>query len=339
MAMKRQTAEDLKGKVIDIHSHVGVSLKAYGRLEYPYAQSAEDLSYRQKSAGVDVNVVFPFSPDLHFDLSALVDAGEVLRSTKPISAVPYGIENRLIMREVFDFSPELSGRFLPFVSVDPGRDVEGQLHELSDLEREYPIYGMKIVGVACQSKVIRLLEHPADDLLDFAEKRNIPVLFHTTSTVDDEYSHAADVLKVVAARPGIRFCLAHAIVFHKGYLDEAARLRNAWIDTAAMKIQVDLLNDSIGKALRREDVIDADFTDYRAVMRRLCDMYPSKVLWGTDSPAYTYISRRKQGEGVYRDFRYKGTYEEEVAALNALALPARRRVSSENSLRYLFGGE
>ena len=61
MAMKRVASGDLAGKIIDIHSHVGVSLKAYAAEEYPYAQSLEGLYYRQLSGPVDVNVVFPFT--------------------------------------------------------------------------------------------------------------------------------------------------------------------------------------------------------------------------------------------------------------------------------------
>ena len=47
------------------------------------------------------------------------------------------------------------------------------------------------------------------------------MLFHTTPTKDDEYSNADDVLKVAESRPNIRFCLAHCILFHRDYLDQA----------------------------------------------------------------------------------------------------------------------
>jgi len=39
MKIKRIATKDLKGKIIDVHSHVGVSLKSYATLSYPYAQS------------------------------------------------------------------------------------------------------------------------------------------------------------------------------------------------------------------------------------------------------------------------------------------------------------
>ena len=86
----------LAGKVIDCHSHLGVSLKAYASAEYPYAQTAEGLYYRQLAGGVDVNVVFPFSADLHFDPARLVE-GEMVPAERPVSPVPYTAENRLLM--------------------------------------------------------------------------------------------------------------------------------------------------------------------------------------------------------------------------------------------------
>ena len=54
MALRRLTADDLAGKVIDAHSHVGVSPAAYARMEYPYAQTVEGLYYRQLAGGVDL---------------------------------------------------------------------------------------------------------------------------------------------------------------------------------------------------------------------------------------------------------------------------------------------
>ena len=90
MQFRRLGPEDLAGKVIDIHSHAGVSLKAYMRTEFPYCQSFEDLYYRQIACGVDANVVFPFSEDLYFDfaqIKAIVPAGA---TSGPIAVVTPG---------------------------------------------------------------------------------------------------------------------------------------------------------------------------------------------------------------------------------------------------------
>jgi hypothetical protein len=328
---------DLVGKTIDVHSHLGVSLKSYACLEYPYAQSVEGLYYRQLAGGVDVNVVFPFSPDLHFDLHRLVE-GTAVPDVNPISATPYLRENRLLMQEVFVCCPELQNRFLPFVSVDPGREVAAQIAALEQLETEFPIYGIKILPVFCQMPITKLLDE-GRPILEFARTRDIPFLFHTTADLGEEYSNAQLAFQVIERNSDLRFCLAHCIGFHRGYLDHSAALGNVWVDTAAMKIQVDLVAQGNTIMASGTDRFDADYADYRRVMQQLAETYPKMMLWGSDSPAYSYIVRRRQGQGenAFVDFRLKGTYEQEVAALNCLPPSLRKAASNGNTLRFLFG--
>lgn len=336
MAIDRMKPADLAGKTIDVHSHLGVSLKSYACLEYPYAQSVEGLYYRQLAGGVDVNVVFPFSPDLHFDLHRLME-GTVTPDTRPVSSSPYAKENRLLMQEVFTWCPELQHRFLPFVSADPGRNVPAQIAELEELATEFPIYGIKILPVFCQTPVVELLDE-GRPILEFARSRDIPFLFHTTCDLREGYSNAKLAFEVIEQNPDLRFCLAHCIGFDREYLDHAASLGNVWVDTSAMKIQVDLVAqgkfDFLGA--RR---FDADYSDYRRVMRSLVDAYPQIILWGSDSPAYTYIVRRRNGPGEsdFLDFRLKGSYEQEVAGLDTLPPALRMAACNGNTLRFLFG--
>jgi beta-lactamase superfamily II metal-dependent hydrolase len=79
-----------------------------------------------------------------------------------------------------------------------------------------------------------------------------------------------------------------------------------------------------------------DYSDHTHVFQELVERYPTTMLWATDSPYHSYITRRHQGEGVYREFRLKGTYEEEKAAFDALS-PTQRAQVSENTVRFLFG--
>lgn len=328
--------ESLIGKVIDVHSHAGVSLKAYANMEYPYAQTLEGLARQQTCGGVDVNVVFPVSADLYFDYLPLT-RGDLVPAIEPVSSAPYATENRTIMHNLFNRCPELASRFLPFVSVDPGRAVAGQLNELRSLEREFPIYGIKISGVSCQSCVTGLLDE-AVALLDFAEERDLPLLFHVTPLPDDKYSQAADVFRIIESRPQLRFCLAHCIQFHREPLERADATPNVWVDTAALKIQVQVIRQEAGKTIPTSDLVAADYLDHRQVMNVLCRKYPGTMIWGTDSPYYAFMCRRKQGfHGEVREFSLKGTYEDEIAALNALPEDLRLRVSNTNTLDFVFG--
>ena len=337
LALTKRKRSELAGRIIDAHTHLGVSLKAYALGEHPFAATAEGLAYRLKACNVDMAITFPFTADLYFDFAALKE-GDAVPAEHPVSPAPYAAENLLVMREVFEFCPEHSDRFLPFVSMDPGRAAGAQLRALRELEERYPIYGIKVNPVICQSPALELLGAGAA-LLDWAEERGLPMLFHV-STVADEYSHADDVFKVVESRPGLRFCLAHCLLYQEEYLKRAAGMPNVWVDTAAMKIQVELVRELIDAGeIARGTLIDADYSDHLAVMRTLCERFPDMIVWGSDAPCYSYICRRKQGEGQFRDFNYKATYEDEVAALNALSPELRAKVGGANALDFVFGPE
>jgi predicted TIM-barrel fold metal-dependent hydrolase len=240
------------------------------------------------------------------------------------------------MADVFRFFPEYSKNFITFVSVDPGRNPEAQIKALVALEREYPVYGIKIVPIACQSKVTELLDR-GRDLLDYARERDLPILFHSAVSEGEEYSQAADEFRVIEQNPDLRYCLAHCIGCHKGFLDRAAQAPNVWVDTAAMKIQIQLVYDDSPVMAQPSDRVDADYSDHRKVMRTLVEAYPDTILWGTDSPYYSYACRRQQGEGVFEDFQLKATYADEKAGLDALPKPLRKKACNTNTLRFLFG--
>jgi hypothetical protein len=82
---------------------------------------------------------------------------------------------------------------------------------------------------------------------------------------------------------------------------------------------------------------DADYRDHTAVLQALTQRYPETMLWGSDSPWYTFICRRKQGEGSYLEFRLKASYEDEKAALDALDAETRVTAANTNTLKFLFG--
>ena len=323
---------------IDIHSHAGVSLKAYARMEYPYAATIEGLYYRQLKGKIDINVVFPLSPDLYFDLNKLIKKqNRVVAAKVPLSKTPYAVENELLLRELYDYCPELTQRFLPFVCVDPRRAIASQIEKICELCEKYRIFGIKIVPPLCQSPITALLSE-GKPLLDLARKHDWPVMLHTTCYAAEHYSRADLAFKVILRNPDVRFCLAHCIGFHRDFLGQAARLKNVWIDTSALKIQVLLAaeeNPIVAAASRR---FEADYSSHIKVMRALADAYPDKIIWGTDSPAYAYICRRRQAAGVISTFKLKACYEDEIAALDALPPDLQQKVCNFNSRAFLFGG-
>jgi predicted TIM-barrel fold metal-dependent hydrolase len=334
--IRRLGPGDLAGRVIDIHAHLGLSMKAYALCEYPYCQSIEGLYYRQKASGVDLSVVFPFAPDLYFDLPTLVRKGRMVPARRPLGGAPYEGENRMVFAEVHRFCPEWSDRFLPFVSMDPGRAVKKQLAALRRLAAEYPIYGIKISPVLCQSPVTSLLEGGAA-LLDFAAELDLPLLLHAAVSPGERYSQVSDAFRVIERRPELRFCLAHCVGLSREFLERADAAPNVWVDTSALKIQVQAAHENQSFMAPPGERFDWDYSDHRVVMRELLSRFPKTIVWGSDSPAYTYIVRRLQGPGVWQDFRLKGTYEEEKAALDALPADLREAAGSRNAIAFLFG--
>lgn len=250
--------------------------------------------------------------------------------------MPYAVENELLLREVFEFCPEYQSRFIPFVSIDPGREVKAQISKLKELDKKFPIYGIKINPVLCQSKVTEL-QGCGRDFLDLAREKNWPFLLHTTQNSAEEYSNAKMTFEVIEKNPDLRICLAHCIGFHRGYLDLADQFENVWVDTSALKIQTQLAYEGSEIMASPSDRIEADFSDHKKVMQALVEQFPDTIIWGSDTPAYSYICRRKQAENVYSQFQLKASYEDEIAALNALAGSLKIKVSNENSLDFLFG--
>ena len=261
--MKKVDSHSLNGKIIDGHTHLGVNLKAYACGEYPFAQTAEGLFYRMKSEGVDASIVFPFTMDLFCDIDELVK-GNVKEASNPLSPVPYQTENTRVMQEVYDFCPELSHAFIPFVCVDPARETEKQVEFLCSLEESYPIYGIKVNPVLCQSKIESLMNEGAC-FLEFARQRDIPFLFHVNPFSNDEYSCAQDAFSIAEKNPDIRFCFAHAVIFHEKLLEKADRMDNVWVDTAALTIQVELVhtNDPLIETVENSGLLKQEPPRYR----------------------------------------------------------------------------
>ena len=216
------------------------------------------------------------------------------------------------------------------------RKVAAQCRSLESLSRRYAIYGIKVSGVLCQSPLTAFLKQ-GRPLLDFAAERNWPILFHTTCSPDDGYSHSGLAFRVIEARPDLRFALAHAIGFQRQALDRAWSLPNVWIDSAALAIQVRLARDNSTIVAPKAQRLRADYRHPGKVLAALATAYPGRMLWGSDTPAYSYICRRRQGGDTIREFRLKAVYEDEVAALRHLSADQQCEVANRNTVDFLFG--
>ncbi len=313
--------------LIDVHNHIGVELLFYLHGDFPYGQDIPALVERADSHGVTHWVVFPFVSNLTCDYGAL-RGGKVIPSGG-IEKIPYAYENRRLMREVYDYFPEFSNRFLPLPIIDPNRRTAEQIKALKQLRQEYRFYGFKIQGSIIRSEVKGLLRD-GRGFLDLAREWDIPVLIHSSVAIDDIWSQAVDILDIAEEHPDVRFCLAHSCRFDRFCLDRLAELPNAWFDCSAHVIHCRSVEQGLPNVASGDRLFRSDYTNPPQVLADLYSAYPEKLMWGSDSPFYSWISM----EGRIA-VPLKSSYATEVQCLSALPPQGLSRITVENILQFL----
>lgn len=311
--------------IIDCHNHIGVEMGTYLRGDFPYAQSLPALVTEGRAAGVTHWVVFPMVTNLSLNLKALRQ-GRLTTNGGALEAVPYAFENRRLMEEVYAFFPQFADAVYPFVLLDPMRSVAAQSDALRILHSEYRFYGLKLQTTMIQAPVKSLLSG-GSVFLELAQEWDLPVLIHSSVFKKDIWAQAGDILDIAEAMPAVRFCVAHSCRFDRVHLDRLAALPNCWFDCSAHRIHCQLAcMDSLHVAAppRR---FPSDYTRPERVLRDLAEAYPGKMLWGTDSPYYSFAVRGGRGLSLF------STYAEEAACLHALPPSLRDEVSRRNTVR------
>ncbi|MFV0415019.1 MAG: amidohydrolase family protein [Chthoniobacterales bacterium] len=311
--------------IIDCHNHIGVDPLFYKNKWYPYAQDAESLVRQGTTLGVDYWVAFPFVSYLGLKL----DDKEVWSLNPGEPQTPYAFENERFLTEVHQIFPDEGKKIIPFVMLDPSRQTHEQVAALRQLKGRFPIAGLKIQATIIQSPIRDLLDAGAC-LLDLAEEWDLPLLIHSSIHPEDIWSQAGDILDVVEARPKIRFNVAHSCRFDRPSLDRLAELPNAWFDCSAHIIHTRLAVENSPVVATPARRVDADYRDPAAVLARLHELYPNKILWGSDSPFQSYIEISPDME-----YRLFCTYKEEVDVLKAQSDSAIQDMAWTNPLAHL----
>ena len=121
----------------------------------------------------------------------------------------------------------------------------------------------------------------------------------------------------------MRFCVAHSCRFDRVQLDRLARLPNAWFDCSAHIIHCHLACRDAPPVAPSERRFATDYTRPERVLRDLAEAYPGKLLWGSDSPYYSFAARG--GTALF------SSYGDEGACLHALPPPLLREVAFTNT--------
>ncbi len=312
--------------LIDCHNHLGTDLFFYLNGFYPYAQDLHTLTNEGRRHGIDRWVVFPMIANAWFDMGAM-RAGQ-LRPGGP-EAIPYAFENERMLREIYEQFPDLGRYTLPFVILDPMREPAAQAERLRALHRQFPFYGLKIQATMIQADAGALLT-TGRCFLELAEELNLPFLIHSSVVPNDPWSEAGLLLRIAEATPQVRFCLAHSCRFDRVYLDRIAELPNTWFDCSAHIIHCKGTVQEMGFTAARARRFAADYRDPAAVLLALAEAYPTKMIWGSDTPFESYVGKGESGL-----ISLRATYEEEIACLKALPEKLRAAVACNNLLDLL----
>ncbi len=322
--------------LIDVHTHVGVSLASYMTEGYPYCQSAVDLHGRLTALGFGYWVAFDMLSPAVFTLNGY--RRNELTPSGDESEPPFAFENHRLMVEVYDLLEHLADRFLCFAAVDPERRPDAQVRALTELNSSYPVRGLKVGGTLIRSRTIELLG-TGQRLLDWAAERDVPVMMHSAVHPDDPWSQVSDLLEVAQQRPEIRFCVAHTARFDRPCLEGVAELDNCWFDTSAFGIHCALAVQDHPSVARADRRFAADYAGPPGVLASLYEAFPDKMLWGSDSPFESYSVRHRHADGRLETYRLMSDVQTEAGYLRSLPADAVRRIAHENTLRFLFGCE
>lgn len=314
--------------LIDCHNHVGADLLFYLHGDFPYAQQLVAMIQEGGALGVTHWVVFPFVSYAAMDTTRF-RAGEVGFGSGGLEKVPYAFENRRLLEECHKLFPEKGRKTLPFVMVDPLRETAAQASELRQLRERYRFHGIKIQSTIIQADIKRLA-HEGKVFLELARVWDVPFLIHSSVAASDPWAQASDILDLAEANPDVRFCLAHSCRYDKECLDRVNALPNTWFDCSAHCIHCMGAVDDLPYIAPRSRRFDSDYTRPDQVIADLAAAYPTKFMWGSDSPFYSYAA-----EINHQVVKLISTYEKEVRALQASPREVVTRIASTNTLAYL----
>ena len=123
---------------------------------------------------------------------------------------------------------------------DPSREAEKQVDLLEELSEKFPIYGLKTVTTYIQAYV-NDLETKGRPILDFAQKRQLPIIFHSSVHSADPWASVYDIVDFAERHADLRICIAHSVRFVEPVLAKANRLNNCFVDFSAFIIHCKLV--------------------------------------------------------------------------------------------------
>lgn len=318
-------------RLIDIHSHVGVDPLLYLTKSFPYCNDLRRSRDDCLRVGVSHSVVFPWVTSVYYHPPSL-QKGKVRVGGK-VGDAPFHFENEQMLHQLYEIFPSYKNMFIPFPLVDTMRETRQQVRVLDRLLRKYPFYGLKVHPRATQVHVLTL-GREGKVILDFARANNFPILIHATPSVLDPLSQITDIFQLARENPKIRFCAAHFCGFHQKLFEEADRMDNVWVDSAAMSIGCDLVLQKSKVYISGREKIPSDYRSPPKVFAELAQRYSDTFIWGSDNPAHTWVT---PAQGNFQRLELWGSMEREKALLKNVRGRLLQKVAVDNALAFIEG--
>jgi predicted TIM-barrel fold metal-dependent hydrolase len=287
-----------------------------------------------KFLGVDHSVVMVLGGSSYFCPSATPVKN--VETSEEFSRFPFELENRNLFTEIYEIFPEYSEMALPFVMFDPSRKTAEQAIFLQELYERYHFFGLKTCTTYIQS-FVRDMDTVGRPIVEFAERHDLPILFHSSYYKNDPWAPLADILAFAESHPAIRVCLAHNARFHRPSLERAAGLQNCFVDLSAFDIHCLLARRGDQAIPPPEERVQADYNNPALVMKKMVTDYPTTIIWGSDTPANYDIEKYCDAAGNVVDVDLRSVFDGEVKLLCSLNRQEIDFVAHRNTARFLFG--
>jgi len=305
--------------VLDSHTHAGFDITNIVTRRFPTVQSVSDLVRKFKSTGVNNTITFPCASDLFWFDSSLVARSRQWKYTgESAEDFPYQFANSSHLNEVELFG---EGVVLPFINILPAVREEEQINSVLEEIKRGDIFGLKFHPLAVHTRADSLKQ---SRFIEVAQRYNLPVTIHSGP---DKYSQAQQIVELAQTFPDVRFCIAHAAHFDvKIFTNRGCKLPNLFTDTSPF-ISLCYLANQEGC---QDQILNLDYNDPARALVEFATRWPDNIIWGTDEPWTTLADKNKK-------ILTKVSYEDECALLKRIPENLRRKISYENTMKYLFG--
>ena len=322
----RLRIEDLKGHLIDAHTHLGFSTSGLFSDKLPNCFDIVSLLSNLQAHGFSYAIVHPFPSYYCRQRPLNEEVGAHLRVA--YEQVPYLLQNKRIVNE----NQEIAlGKLIVFPMFSMNYAIDEQISFLEQAVLNGDIYGLKYYSDSDANEISQIA-HKGKPFIDFALKHNLPITFHTSEVAtiaEHGLSNAMDVLNLALEIPGLRVSIAHMAHFSRRVLllAEKLSLPNLFFDLSPL---LHLCN--VRRLCTNDKMLSLDYSTPKSVLRFALNTFPCNVLWGSDMPFnFTCNLNNPAHTKTYKSFAYK-------ANVDLLDDSDKQVLCNRNVIRYMFGG-